>query len=151
MGARRARSENFPWIHRFYAKTVPTSHRTPASVQGHPKGTPQNIYYYIDMGKSSENLYTGSLICTNLTILCYSYSQISMSDPVYYFFSFGSHLFSKPCNNKHYILFIFYYIILLHISTLEIEGKGFLYYLTCFSVLRDFYITKYIMYYQYND
>ena len=49
-GARRARSENFPRIYQFYAKTVPTSYRTSKSVHRHPKLAPQNAYYYIDLG-----------------------------------------------------------------------------------------------------
>ena len=53
-GVRRARSESLPWSVHMGAKTVPTSYRTPNSVQGHPRSPGQNIYYYIDMALELE-------------------------------------------------------------------------------------------------
>ena len=48
-GVRRARSEYFPWSVHMGTKTVPTSYRTPNSVQGDARSPGQNIYYYIDV------------------------------------------------------------------------------------------------------
>ena len=49
-GARRARSEKFSRQCFLFAKTVPTSYRTPASVHGVPNSSERYTYYNIDLG-----------------------------------------------------------------------------------------------------
>ena len=53
----RARTKNGSYPDRFWAKTVPTSYRTPALVHPVPITPAQNIYYYIDVFNSAFTVY----------------------------------------------------------------------------------------------
>ena len=58
-GVRRVRSDSLPWYGHFYSKTVPTSYRTPKSVQNPPRTPVHYIYYYIDDANALFGMFQG--------------------------------------------------------------------------------------------